>query len=203
MHGATRAWHAGPDDYRQWFKKGWHEMHGFGRRFGMGPERFFGRGDIKFLLLELLLERPKHGYEMIKELEGRFSGFYSPSPGSVYPTLQMLEDRGYVRSTSEDGKRVYSITEEGRTYLQAQGHERPSRRWHQPEFGASPELRAFGREVFEFGRAVVQAARSSSHDPERMARLRGVIDRARREIYAILSESGTPSTSETPPTTSV
>lgn len=175
-------------------------MHGFGRRFGMAPERFFGRGDMKFLLLELLTERPKHGYEMIKEMEGRFSGFYSPSPGSVYPTLQMLEDRGYVHSSTEDGKRVYAITEEGRGYLKESAGSRPSKRWHQPEFGASPEIRAFGREVFEFGRAVVQAARSASNDPERLARLRGVIDRARREIYAILAE---PHTADTPPPTSV
>ena len=81
-------------------------MNGFGRRFGMGPERLFGRGDMKFLLLDLLRERPKHGYEMIKELEGRFAGFYSPSPGTVYPTLQMLEDRGYVRSVNENGKQI-------------------------------------------------------------------------------------------------
>src|SRR5690242_1995163 len=81
-------------------------MGGFGRRFAMGPDRIFGRGDMKFLLLELLVERPKHGYEMIKELENRYSGFYTPSPGTVYPTLQMLEDRGHVRSVSEDGKRV-------------------------------------------------------------------------------------------------
>jgi DNA-binding PadR family transcriptional regulator len=170
--------------------RGWPGMQGFGRRFGMGPERIFGRGDMKYLLLELLLERPKHGYEMIKELEARFSGFYSPSPGSVYPTLQMLEDRAYVRSTTEDGKRVYAITDEGRAYLEARSEGRGHHRrgpWDR-EFVPAPEVRAFGREVFEFGRAVVQAARSSSNDPERLARLRGVIDHARREIYAIMDQ---------------
>jgi DNA-binding PadR family transcriptional regulator len=164
-------------------------MGGFGRRFAMGPDRIFGRGDMKFLLLELLVERPKHGYEMIKELENRYSGFYTPSPGTVYPTLQMLEDRGHVRSVSEDGKRVYSITDEGRAFLSTRGEGKHHRHWGQGDFIPSPEMRAFGREVLDFGRAVVQAARSSNNDPHRLTRLRAVVDRARREIYAILSEA--------------
>jgi DNA-binding PadR family transcriptional regulator len=135
---------------------------------------------------------------MIKELEARFAGFYAPSPGSVYPTLQMLEDRGYVRSTMEEGKRVYAITDEGRAYLQTQpgfGAGAGPRR-HGRDFGASPEMRAFAREVFDFGRAVVQGARSANNDPARLAKLRGVIDRARREIYAILAEPPAPPTTE-------
>jgi len=172
-------------------------MYGFGSRFGMRPDRIFGRGDIKYLLLDLLLERPKHGYEMIKELEGRYSGFYSPSPGSVYPTLQMLEDRGYVRSVTDDGKRVYSITDSGRAYLaeRTDHHEKQhGRHWATPDFGASTEVRAFGKEVFEFGRAVVQAARTSSNDPAKLTKLRDVIDRARREILAIVAEPSKPPT---------
>ncbi|HEY8286625.1 MAG TPA: PadR family transcriptional regulator [Chloroflexota bacterium] len=166
-------------------------MGGFGRRFGMAPERVFGRGDMKYLLLELLMERPKHGYEMIKELESRFSGFYSPSPGTVYPTLQMLEDRGYVRSNSEDGKRVYSITDDGRAYLASHREEKHSRHWSHENFIPSSEMRSFGKDVLDFGRAVVQAARSSNNDPQRLARLRAVVDSARREIYSILAEPPT------------
>src|SRR6266852_3133281 len=79
---------------------------------GSGGEggRFFGRGDVKFALLELLRERPMHGYEMMKALEEKSGGFYRPSPGSVYPTLQMLEDGGLVTSNEVEGKKVYSIT---------------------------------------------------------------------------------------------
>ncbi len=194
MHARTMWFGHGPRPL-WWMMKGCGGMNGFGRRFGMAPERIFGRGDMKYILLELLQERPKHGYEMIKELESRYSGFYSPSPGSVYPTLQMLEDRGYVRSTTEDGKRVYALTEEGRAYLAARGEGRHGRHWNQPDFIPSPEVRAFGREVLEFGRAVVQAARSSSNDPARLARLRSVIDHARREIYSILAEPSAPPTS--------
>src|SRR5581483_7882086 len=103
MEPTTQMWGPFGHHHGHWFFGGFGPVYGFGRRFGLGPERIFGRGDMKFLLLELLLEHPKHGYEMIKELEARFAGFYAPSPGSVYPTLQMLEDRGYVRSTTEDG----------------------------------------------------------------------------------------------------
>ena len=65
----------------------------------------------------LLQERPKHGYEMIKELENRAGGFYTPSAGAVYPTLQLLEDRGWVRSQTQEGKKVYTITDAGREDL--------------------------------------------------------------------------------------
>lgn len=181
------------------FREGFGPMNGLGRRFGMAPERLFGRGDMKFLLLELLLERPKHGYEMIKELESRFAGWYAPSPGTIYPTLQMMEDRGYVRSVQDEGKRVYAITDDGRSYLQEHRPPAPAggRRFGK-DFGASPEMRAFAREAFDFGRAMMQAARSSGDDPARMARLRAVLDHARREIYAIQGE-----VPPTPPTTEV
>ena len=66
----------------------------------------FGRGDLKYALLDLLQERPKHGYEMIKELESRAGGFYTPSAGAVYPTLQLLEDRGWVTAETTEGKKV-------------------------------------------------------------------------------------------------
>jgi DNA-binding PadR family transcriptional regulator len=70
------------------------------------------------VILRLLEEKPRHGYEIIKELEGRFGGSYVPSPGTVYPTLTMLEDLGYARAVPEEGgKKVYEITDEGRKYL--------------------------------------------------------------------------------------
>ena len=116
-----------------WGAKGW---AGAGRGFdpgvmgwfwgGGGPRgrrgfrggRMFEQGDLKYVILKLLEEKPRHGYEIIKELEERFRGAYAPSPGTVYPTLTMLEDMGYARGTQEEGgKRIYEITPEGRTYL--------------------------------------------------------------------------------------
>jgi DNA-binding PadR family transcriptional regulator len=92
---------------------------GFGPRRG-GPRggRMFEQGDLKFVILQLLAEKPRHGYEIIKELEERSGGRYSPSPGTVYPTLTLLEDMGYAVATAEEsGKKVYAITDAGRAYL--------------------------------------------------------------------------------------
>jgi len=84
---------------------------------GMGP-RMFDRGDLKFAVLRLIAARPMHGYEVMRALEDESRGTYRPSPGSVYPTLQMLEDEGLLRIDEASGKKVYHITDEGRAYLE-------------------------------------------------------------------------------------
>jgi DNA-binding PadR family transcriptional regulator len=76
-----------------------------------------GRGDFKYLLLDGLKEKSMHGYEVMKVVNDKYGGFYTPSPGLVYPTLQMLEDLGHVTSKTENGKKIYSITEEGEKFL--------------------------------------------------------------------------------------
>jgi hypothetical protein len=83
--------------------------------FGHGPRRgrMFERGDLKYVILDLLEDGPSHGYAVIRNLEERSRGFYSPSPGTVYPTLQLLEDMGHVTSTQQDGKKIYAITTSG------------------------------------------------------------------------------------------
>ena len=68
--------------------------------------RLFEKGDLKYVILDLLKDKPSHGYEIIRALEERFHGFYSPSAGSIYPTLQLLEDMGHVKSSEADGKKV-------------------------------------------------------------------------------------------------
>jgi DNA-binding PadR family transcriptional regulator len=87
----------------------------------MGPESFRGRKmgsvDLRLILLTLLAERPSHGYELIKALEDRSGGFYSPSPGMVYPALTWLEEVGYASVTAVGAKKLYSITPEGTAYL--------------------------------------------------------------------------------------
>jgi DNA-binding PadR family transcriptional regulator len=81
----------------------------------------FERGDLKFVILRLISDKPMHGYEVMQALEEESGGWYKPSPGSVYPTLQMLEDEGLVTVREENGKKVYEVTEEGRTYLEENG----------------------------------------------------------------------------------
>jgi DNA-binding PadR family transcriptional regulator len=95
----------------------------FGARFWGGPRRhrrwgrWFEPGEMRLVILRLIREKPRHGYEIIKALEERMHGCYTPSAGSVYPTLQLLEDQGYVRIVEEGGKKVYHITPEGEQFL--------------------------------------------------------------------------------------
>src|SRR5574341_2131206 len=102
-------------------------QEGFGFSFGprvfgfriphRGRRQWFEAGDMKYVILKLLKEKPRHGYEVMKDLEERMHGCYSPSPGTVYPTLQWLEDEGLVRSRDVDGKKVYEITDAGIRFL--------------------------------------------------------------------------------------
>jgi DNA-binding PadR family transcriptional regulator len=91
--------------------------HG-GRGGGRGGGRVFGPGDLRLVLLALVEAKPRHGYELIKELEQKFGGGYAPSPGSVYPTLTLLEELGQVRAVISEGtKRLFEITADGAGYL--------------------------------------------------------------------------------------
>ena len=92
---------------------------GSGRR-GLGF-KVFDRGDLKYMILKLLSKKPMHGYEVMRALEEESCGCYTASAGSVYPTLQMLEDQGYVVCEETEGKKVYSITDEGREFLEENG----------------------------------------------------------------------------------
>ncbi len=87
------------------------------KNWGRGRRHMFESGEVKFVILRLLREKPRHGYEVIKALEERLGGCYTPSAGTVYPTLQLLEDQGYVKATDQDGKKVYHITPEGEQFL--------------------------------------------------------------------------------------
>ena len=169
------------------FGRGW---RGGERFFGRGGgERFFGRGDLKYVILELLKEQPRHGYDIIRALEERARGMYRPSPGSVYPTLQMLEDLGYVTSTQQEGKKVYSITDEGRRYLAEQGptlediRSRISAGW---ESASRPELGELMAEMQGLARALFgQATHGAMQDPERLKLLRSILQRARQEVEGV------------------
>jgi DNA-binding PadR family transcriptional regulator len=98
------------------FHGGHHRRRGGGRR----QSRIFDHGDLRFVILRLIADGPRHGYEIIKEIEEKLGGSYSPSPGVVYPTLMLLEELGYATVTASEGtKKLYAITEEGSAYLGA------------------------------------------------------------------------------------
>ena len=95
------------------------EGGGYGRwgGWGRGGGRALGHGDLRLLLLALIGEKPRHGYDLIRAVEERFGGAYAPSPGAVYPLLTMLEEQDLIRSTPEGTKKLYAITAEGEAYL--------------------------------------------------------------------------------------
>ncbi len=170
--------------------------------FGFGPrERFFGRGDLKYVILELLRDQPRHGYDIIRALEDRMRGYYRPSPGSVYPTLQMLEDLGYVTSSQSDGKKIYTITDEGRRYLEDQKsavddiRERIAAGW---DAAQRPEVSDLMHEVQQLARALFRQGTRSLHDPERLKRLREIVGRTRSEVEALEREPQTTPTGAPP-----
>lgn len=94
--------------------------HRRGRHGRGGLGRFFAHGDLRLVILHLIADKPSHGYEIIKDIEERVGGAYSPSPGTIYPTLTLLEELGYVTVTpSEGGKKLHTITDAGRSFLDA------------------------------------------------------------------------------------
>jgi DNA-binding PadR family transcriptional regulator len=156
--------------------------HGF--KFGQGGQKgeFMRRrrGDIKFHLLEILKETPRHGYEIIGELEKR-SGGYRPSPGSVYPTLQMLEEAGFLTSEQIDGKKVYTITADGLKMLEERGG---------TQFEANPQMAQaleIRKALMKLGAAVMDGVRDG--DEETIRRIGEIVNQARRDVYSILAES--------------
>jgi len=98
---------------------GWIGQRGMGGDDTMRAGRMLAQGDLQLIALALIAKQPRHGYEIIKVLEEKTSGWYSPSPGIVYPTLTYLEEVGYVTAQSEGAKKLYTITAEGRTHLEA------------------------------------------------------------------------------------
>jgi DNA-binding PadR family transcriptional regulator len=172
---------------------------GFGGWGFSGPRRRFERGDLKYVILDLLQDGPRHGYDIIRALEERFHGFYSPSAGSVYPTLQLLEDQGYVTSSQQDGKRVYTITESGRAFLKERADTMDDVRARMASgWGGkvTPELRGLMDEVRQLGQLIfAEGAHGGLNDPETVRRLRDLVRRVRGEVEAIFrTENDTPTT---------
>jgi DNA-binding PadR family transcriptional regulator len=167
----------------------------FNRHF-FGAEQhahFFEKGDLKYVILDLLKDKPRHGYEIIRELEACFHGFYTPSAGSVYPTLQLLEDLGYVRASEQDGKKVYTITEEGKKFLIEREETIHKIKDHMKDhvhgWGCTIEREEFRDMLHEFrdiAHLFKQKARNLS--PENLIKIKEVLKKANQEIETILKD---------------
>jgi|SRR6476619_3910199 DNA-binding PadR family transcriptional regulator len=165
------------DMRRGWGRGGpWREHgHGGGRR---------RRGDIRTAVLAALEESPAHGYEIIQRFEEKTAGAWRPSAGSIYPTLQLLEDEGLVRSYERDGKKVYELTDEGHAAA-AQRLEEGGSPWASSQINR--KYKDFGDAMRQLALASAQAAKSGN--PEVMTQVVDILVDARRRIYTLLAES--------------
>lgn len=152
------------------------------RRGGPGGRHRVRRGDVRSAILALLDDRTMHGYEMIQELDERTGGRWTPSAGSIYPTLQLLEDEGLVSSEQLEGKRVYSLTEAGRERVPERTEE--TRPWEQMD-PDSPRF-AIRKELLRVMDAAKQIARAD--DEAQMTAGAGILKEARRRLYGLLAE---------------
>ncbi|MFD8495721.1 PadR family transcriptional regulator [Amycolatopsis sp. NPDC059657] len=166
------------------FPAGWGPgPRGHGRGRG-GPGRRGRRGDVRAAILALLAEQPRHGYEIIGEISERSGGFWKPSPGSIYPTLQLMADEGLVTSREDSGKRLFELTEEGRSAAEQQDAVPP---WEHIAHEVDPvevNLRKAGMTLMA---AAVQVAQAGS--PAQKAKAIEVMNEARRALYGILGAS--------------
>lgn len=149
--------------------------------------RFFGRGELRLALLSLLADGPKHGYELMKELEARSGGLYRASAGSVYPTLQQLEDEDLARSHQQDGKRVYELTDAGKELVEEESGAirriwRRADEWGDWSYATAPEAWEVARPAMELAKAALRAVADEDADEDQVERVRKILVRARREI---------------------
>jgi len=154
----------------------------FGRR-----ARFFESGEVRLAILSLLSEGPKHGYQLMKEMEERSGGLYRASAGSVYPALQLLEDEDLIQAEQKEGKRAYCLTHAGRAELE-KDPEAVRRIWERAEkweeWGhfMNPDTVSLMKPWMALGKAAWQAATRVSGKREGEERLREILDGARREL---------------------
>jgi DNA-binding PadR family transcriptional regulator len=149
------------------------------------------RGEIRYLVLDAIKERPRHGYEVIQHIEERAGGTYRPSPGVIYPTLQMLEELGHASVVEQEGRKAYAITDEGRADLERNGRSVDD---FYGRFEDEP-LEAFAEEISEVMRRVARlvktlrhAARGGPPSAETMRAVGRILDDAMSRIEGVLND---------------
>jgi DNA-binding PadR family transcriptional regulator len=156
--------------------------------FGGGPFGGRGprarRGDVRQALITLLAEEPRNGYQLMQEIERRSEGVWRPSPGSVYPALQLLEDEGLVRAEESDGRKLFHLTEAGRAAAEeTSGAGAP---WDAVSDSVDSDVWELFNVARQVGMAIIQIAQAGT--AEQTAAAREVLTNARRSLYGILAE---------------
>jgi DNA-binding PadR family transcriptional regulator len=141
-----------------------------------------------------LNEEPRNGYQIMQEVEERSDGVWRPSPGSVYPALQQLEDEGLIRSQELEGRKLFQLTDEGRAYVQERGEDKPAP-WEQMSGDVSDQMRELGKLMREVGFAFAQVMKTGSE--AQIGEARKVLSTARKDLYRILADGDPESDSDT------
>lgn len=161
----------------------WEAVDGIRETFAAGLGRRGGPGDIRTAILASLVDEPMHGYQIIRAIEARTQGAWSPSPGTVYPTLQLLTDEELVSAEQVGERKVYSLTDAGRALAADAAGEGPS-----AESGRARAERnlALPKAGMKLAQAAAQVAQNGT--PDQTQRAVAIVDEARRKLYAILAE---------------
>jgi DNA-binding PadR family transcriptional regulator len=151
--------------------------------------RLLARGDLKYLVLELLRERPAHGYEVIRTLEERFGGLYTPSPGAIYPVLDLLAELGYITAQQQEDRKVFSLTANGERFLaEAEPLVAEIRarleQWSRPEL--QEELAGVSEEFRHLARELHRRLREGEPSTERLREVQAVLAQATRDVSRLL-----------------
>jgi DNA-binding PadR family transcriptional regulator len=157
-----------------------------------GGGRKARRGDIRTAALLLLAEEPRNGYQIMQEVEERSDGAWRPSPGSVYPALQQLEDEDLIRSEELDGRKVFALTDAGRAHIGQRDPDRPAP-WEEMSGGFSPPVVELGKVMREVAVAFTQVMHGSD---AQLAEARKILIAVRRDLYRILADGADPESPE-------
>jgi DNA-binding PadR family transcriptional regulator len=164
----------GPPGFRAWGRRG----------------RRIRRGDVRAAILLLVEEEPRNGYQIMQELESRSGGVWRPSPGSVYPALQLLADEGLLKSEARDGGNVFELTDAGKGHVE-ENRERFGSPWEQAGAGMPEGVRELGGLMAQVGIAVKQVMRAGNE--AQVAAAAQVLTDTRRSLYRVLADDEAPS----------
>ena len=194
--GRRRSYRFGPFEFDVDFDigngRGWGGWGG-GRR-GRDRKRMFSGGELRLVLLKLIADQPRHGYELIKAIEDMTGGEYAPSPGVVYPTLTMLEDMGLIaEKKSKDSKKVFEATDDGRSHLEENPEEvdelieRLEGHGHQRRRGQRPEI---GRAIGNLMTALRNRIAHEGWNDELLEEVVDILDEAAQRIERVREAKG-------------
>jgi DNA-binding PadR family transcriptional regulator len=194
---AHKFWGGSYQRDRGW-KWGWQDLAETLGEMGVSlgkHSRFFENGEVRVAILSLLETGPKHGYQLMKEMQERSGGLYRASAGTVYPTLQLLEDEGLIESEKKDGRRVFSLTETGRAEL-ARDPDAVRRIWERAESWGDwgqrmgPNVFALSENVAAVVKSALRAAQWTGGDPKREEQVRKIIRRACEDLDELAEDKG-------------